>query len=131
PAPGEERDDVHARQYVLLPSGQPAADSGVIPTAPSRPHPTGAARGGRFEHASRTSRGPPTRRIGRVARHWPCTALHQRQATVGLNGPRTFDPCILRRSPGRGSSPSRGPVQFSSCSSTTATPSSSLDEVTW
>ncbi|GHA88970.1 hypothetical protein GCM10010512_20620 [Streptomyces thermoviolaceus subsp. thermoviolaceus] len=43
--------DARARQYAALPTGQPAAGSGVT-TAPSSPPPWGAARGGRFEHAT-------------------------------------------------------------------------------
>lgn len=50
---GEEPGDaVHQAQYVEFPTGQSAAESGVV-TPPSSSRRKGTARGGRFEHANR------------------------------------------------------------------------------
>lgn len=86
---GEERGDVDARQYAALPAGQPAAGSGVVTrSVESAPH--GSCPGRPLRARDPLSRGPPTRRIGRVARH---------RLAKPWSGetPRTFDPCILRR----------------------------------
>lgn len=86
---GEERGDVDARQYAALPAGQPAAGSGVVArSVESAAH--GSCPGRPLRARDPLSRGPPTRRIGRVARH---------RLAKPWSGetPRTFDPCILRR----------------------------------
>ncbi len=84
---GEEHDDVHQEQFVELPTGQPAAGSGVV-TPPSNPPRTGGCPGRPLR--ARVTRGPPTRRIGREVRH-------RLAKPWSGSSPRAFDPRILRK----------------------------------
>lgn len=58
-----------------------------------------------------------------MVRHWLALFLIRSESRSGFNSPRTFDPCILRRTQAPKAQPSNR-------SSTTAIPSSSFEDVT-